>query len=157
MKNHYTGNFDIATYVDLIMESYLTSRFKRMVFLSGLPAASVAERIYCFVSKNEKRRINFVGGKYWVYYRAKDFLRDLPYISMSSLRRGIDFLISNGVILKRDGGIPSIRDGRHVCWFTFSDTAWEILRYRRSEMFGRKMQRSSTVCKRSKAQSVLCL
>jgi hypothetical protein len=157
MKNHCTGDFDIATYAGLMMESCLTSRFKRMVFLSGLPAASVAERIYCFVSKNEKRRINFIDGKYWVYYQAKDFLRDLPYISMSSLRRGIDFLISHGVILKRDGGIPSIRDGRHVCWFTFSDVVWDILRYKRSEMFGRKIQRNSAVCKGSKGSEVLYL
>jgi hypothetical protein len=78
---------------------------------------------------NEKRDINYVDGRYWVYYRHKDFLSDIPYVGKESLMCGIKLLIARGVIVCKTSEIPTTGSGKRMCWYTFSDALWEILLY----------------------------
>ena len=68
----------------------------------GVDEAIMIRNLQFFITANANRGHNFYEGRFWTYDRLEDFLSHFPYWSVQSVRRILQSLINQGVLIKGD-------------------------------------------------------
>lgn len=65
----------------------------------GLVEAILLQNFAFWIAKNEANERNYYDGRYWTYNSVKAFQELFPYITTKQLRRAIDHIIAEGLIV----------------------------------------------------------
>lgn len=84
----------------------------------GIPEAIIMANLAFWIKKNKANKKSFKDGRYWTYNSAVAFAELFPYLSVHQVRRALDKLEAEGVILKANHN-QSAYD--RTTWFAFTD------------------------------------
>jgi hypothetical protein len=84
----------------------------------GIPEAIIMANLAFWIKKNKANKKSFKDGRYWTYNSAAAFSELFPYLSVHQVRRVLDKLEAEGVILKANHN-QSAYD--RTTWFAFTD------------------------------------
>lgn len=84
----------------------------------GIHEAVIMANLDFWIRKNKANRKSFKDGRYWTYNSAKAFAELFPYLSVHQVRRALDKLESDGVIIKANHNQSSYD---RTTWFAFTD------------------------------------
>lgn len=84
----------------------------------GVDEAIMIKNFQFFITANANRGHNFYEGRFWTYDRLEDFLSHFPYWSVQSVRRILQSLINQKVLIK--GDFNKSWSNRTV-WYAFKD------------------------------------
>jgi len=65
----------------------------------GLVEAILLQNFAFWIAKNEANERNYFDGRYWTYNSVKAFQELFPYITTKQLRRALDHIIAEGLII----------------------------------------------------------
>lgn len=65
----------------------------------GLVEAILLQNFAFWIAKNEANERNYYDGRYWTYNSVKAFQELFPYITTKQLRRALDHIIAEGLIM----------------------------------------------------------
>ena len=85
----------------------------------GMVEAVLISNFEHWITKNIANRRHLHDGKTWTYNSVKAFEELFPYLTGNQIRRGIESLVTHGVLIRGNYN-PSTYD--RTSWFTFSDT-----------------------------------
>ncbi|RZI59322.1 MAG: hypothetical protein EOP14_04305 [Pseudomonas sp.] len=91
----------------------------------GIPEAILIANLEFWLAKNKANRKHFHDGRTWTYNSAKAYAELFPYLSAHQIRRAIDSLESQGVILKANYNGNAYDK---TLWVAFTDSFAEALR-----------------------------
>lgn len=86
----------------------------------GVDEAIMIRNLQFFITCNANRGNNFHEGRFWTYDKLKDFPNHFPYWTSKQIRRIIDSLVDQGVIIK---GNFNTQWSDQTCWYAFKDEA----------------------------------
>ena len=89
----------------------------------GIHEAVIMANLAFWIRKNKANRKSFKDGRYWTYNSAKAFAELFPYLSVHQVRRALDKLESDGVIIKANHNKSSYD---RTTWFAFTDE-WDAV------------------------------
>ncbi|WP_347220315.1 hypothetical protein [Chryseobacterium sp.] len=84
----------------------------------GIHEAIIMANLAFWIKKNKANKKSFKDGRYWTYNSAAAFAELFPYLSVHQVRRALDKLEAEGVILKANHN-QSAYD--RTTWFAFTD------------------------------------
>lgn len=84
----------------------------------GMVEAVLISNFEHWITKNVANRRHLHDGKTWTYNSVKAFEELFPYLTGNQIRRGIESLVTHGVLVRGNYN-PSTYD--RTSWFTFSD------------------------------------
>lgn len=84
----------------------------------GVDEAIMIRNFQFFITANANRGHNFHEGRFWTYDRLEDFLSHFPYWSVQSVRRIIQSLVTQGVLIKGDFNKSW---SNRTTWYAFKD------------------------------------
>ena len=87
----------------------------------GIHEAIIMSNLAFWIQKNKANKKSYKDGRYWTYNSAKAFAELFPYMSVHQVRRALDKLEREGVIIKANYN-QSAYD--RTTWFAFTDE-WE--------------------------------
>jgi hypothetical protein len=89
----------------------------------GIHEAIIMANLAFWIRKNKANKKSFKDGRYWTYNSAKAFSELFPYLSVHQVRRALDKLESEGVIIKANHNQSSYD---RTTWFAFTDE-WDAV------------------------------
>ena len=84
----------------------------------GVNAAIVLRHLQYWIIKNKTHNKNFHDGRFWTYYSVSGYTKVLPYLTQKQVRRALQILIDQKVILK--GDYNKFRNTK-TSWYSFID------------------------------------
>jgi hypothetical protein len=84
----------------------------------GLPAAVILHHIRWWISKNEANDKHFHDGRYWTYNSTKAFAKLFPFLTKHQIRRALDRLVDEGVLVKGNYNTSSYD---RTLWYALGD------------------------------------
>ena len=82
----------------------------------GINAAIVLRHLQYWIIKNKTHKKNYHDGRYWTYYSVSAFTKIFPYLSRKQVRKALQILIDEKVILK--GDYNKFKNTK-TCWYAF--------------------------------------
>lgn len=89
----------------------------------GIHEAIIMSNLAFWIQKNKANKKSYKDGRYWTYNSAKAFAELFPYMSVHQVRRALDKLEREGVIIKANYN-QSAYD--RTTWFAFTDE-WDAI------------------------------
>lgn len=83
----------------LLLDEYPLIILKGLATKIGLNEAIMVQQIHYWLIKNEERSINYHDGRYWTYNSYDNWQKEFPFFSVSTIRRTIKSLESQGLII----------------------------------------------------------
>lgn len=91
----------------------------------GLEEAIFVHNLYYWIKENEVNNRNFIDGRFWTYNSQKAYADWFPYLSAAQIKRIINSLIKQGIILK---GNYNENQYDRTSWYAFTDEGLAIVR-----------------------------
>ncbi len=96
----------------------------------GVNAAIVLRHIQFWIIKNKTHNKHIHDGRTWTYYSLNAFTKIFPYLSKKQVRRALQILLDNGVILKAD---YNKYINTRTSWYAFVDESLFVPEGRRNK------------------------
>lgn len=90
----------------------------------GILEAILIQNIYYWIEKNIANGKHYYDGRYWTYNSVKALSELFPYSSSDKIRRALDNLVKNNILLK---GNYNKANFDKTLWYSFTDYAISIM------------------------------
>ena len=112
-------NNEINVNIDKCLPSGISHTFDTGYAMAyGFEEAIMIKNIQYFITSNANRGLNFYEGRYWTYDRLEDFVKHFPYWSIQTVRRVLNSLVNQKVLIKNQ--FNNHWSNRTV-WYAFED------------------------------------